>query len=157
MKTNVQSSSRWDMSNEQMKYAEVQAVAGGVTAVQGSPSSGTDAWDSMLSRNVELYNFGQDGMSTCAVCGAYEDDYTGSHLISQNQSGSLNAWFVHLSEGVDASSKAEFDALYEKGLIMDETVVIHGTALDSSQFEQMAEMGAGLVWSPISNLSLIHI
>ena len=139
MKTNVQSSSRWDMSNEQMKYAEVQAVAGGVTAVQGSPSSGTDAWDSMLSRNVELYNFGQDGMSTCAVCGAYEDDYTGSHLISQNQSGSLNAWFVHLSEGVDASSKAEFDALYEKGLIMDETVVIHGTALDSSQFEQMAE------------------
>ena len=135
MKTNVQSSSRWDMSNEQMKYAEVQAVAGGVTAVQGSPSSGTDAWDSMLSRNVELYNFGQDGMSTCAVCGAYEDDYTGSHLISQNQSGSLNAWFVHLSEGVDASSKAEFDALYEKGLIMDETVVIHGTALDSSQFE----------------------
>ena len=154
MKTNVQSSSRWDMSNEQMKYAEVQAVAGGVTAVQGSPSSGTDAWDSMLSRNVELYNFGQDGMSTCAVCGAYEDDYTGSHLISQNQSGSLNAWFVHLSEGVDASSKAEFDALYEKGLIMDETVVIHGTALDSSQFEQMAEMGAGLVWSPISNLLL---
>ena len=154
MKTNVQSSSRWDMSNEQMKYAEVQAVAGGVTAVQGSPSSGTDAWDSMLSRNVELYNFGQDGMSTCAVCGAYEDDYTGSHLISQNQSGSLNAWFVHLSEGVDASSKAEFDALYEKGLIMDETVVIHGTALDSSQFEQMAEKGAGLVWSPISNLLL---
>ena len=93
-------------------------------------------------------------MSTCAVCGGYEDDYTGSHLISQNQSGSLNAWFVHLSEGVDASSKAEFDALYEKGLIMDETVVIHGTALDSSQFEQMAEMGAGLVWSPISNLLL---
>ncbi|MEC9090686.1 MAG: amidohydrolase family protein, partial [Candidatus Thermoplasmatota archaeon] len=154
MKTNVQSSSRWDMSNEQMKYAEVQAVAGGVTAVQGSPSSGTDAWDSMLSRNVELYNFGQDGMSTCAVCGAYEDDYTGSHLISQNQSGSLNAWFVHLSEGVDASSKAEFDALYEKGLIMDETVVIHGTALDYSQFEKMAEKGAGLVWSPISNLLL---
>jgi cytosine/adenosine deaminase-related metal-dependent hydrolase len=93
-------------------------------------------------------------MSTCAVCGAADDDYTGSHLISQNQSGSLNAWFVHLAEGVDSSSKAEFDSLYEKGLIMDETVVIHGTALDSSQFEKMAEKGAGLVWSPISNLLL---
>jgi cyclophilin family peptidyl-prolyl cis-trans isomerase len=142
------------MTSAQMKYAEVQAVAGGVTAVQGSPSSGTDAWDSMLSRNVELYNFGQDGMSTCAVCGSHEDDYTGSHLISQNESGSLNAWFVHLSEGVDASSKAEFESLYEKGLIMDETVVIHGTALDESQFTKMAEKGAGLVWSPISNLLL---
>ena len=192
MKTNVQQSNRWDMSNEQMKYAEVQAVAGGVTAVQGSPSSGTDAWDSILSRNVELYNFGQDGMSTCAVCDAaksqgtcqlngntvvdsdgdeayandkdaclaadsnytFEYDYTGNHLISQNQSGSLNAWFIHVSEGVDASSKAEFDALYDKGLVMEQTVVIHGTALDSSQFEKMAQNGAGLVWSPISNLLL---
>ena len=154
MKNNVQQRSRWDMSSEQMKYAEVQAVAGGVTAVQGSPGSGTDAWDSMLSRNIELYNFGQDGISTCAVCGAADDDYTGNHLISQNQSGTLNAWFVHLSEGVDQSSKAEFDALWNKGLIMDETVVIHGTGMDAGQFNQMGTTGAGLVWSPFSNLVL---
>lgn len=154
MKNNVQQRSRWDMSAEQMKYAEVQAITGGVTAVQGSPGSGTDAWDSMLSRNIELYNFGQDGISTCAVCGAADDDYTGNHLISQNQSGSLNAWFVHLSEGVDQSSKAEFDALWDKGLIMDETVVIHGTGMDASQFNKMGTTGAGLVWSPFSNLVL---
>ena len=154
MKNNVQQNSRWGMATEQMKYAEVQAVAGGVTAVQGSPGSGTDAWDSMLSRNIELYNFGQDGISTCAVCGAADDDYTGSHLISGNQSGSLNAWFVHLAEGVDSSSKSEFDALWEKGLIMDETVVIHGTALDRAQFDKMATVGADLVWSPISNFLL---
>ncbi|MFL2882010.1 MAG: amidohydrolase family protein [Candidatus Poseidoniaceae archaeon] len=154
MKTNIQSNYRWDMASEQMKYAEVQAVSGGVTAMQGSPSSGTQAWDSILSRNVELYNFGQDGISTCAVCGAAEDDYTGSHLISQSESGTLNAWFVHLAEGVDSSSKAEFDALWDKGLIMEETVVIHGTALDSSQFSKMASVGSNLVWSPLSNLLL---
>ncbi len=154
MKTNIQSNYRWDMASEQMKYAEVQAVSGGVTAMQGSPSSGTQAWDSILSRNVELYNFGQDGISTCAVCGAADSDYTGSHLISQSESGTLNAWFVHLAEGVDSSSKAEFDALWDKGLIMDETVVIHGTALDSSQFSKMASVGSELVWSPLSNLLL---
>lgn len=154
MKNNIQQNSRWGMASEQMKYAEVQAVAGGVTAIQGSPGSGTSAWDSMLARNVELYNFGQDGISTCAVCGAEDNDYTGSHLISQNQSGSLNAWFVHLAEGVDDRSKDEFDALWDKGLIMDETVVIHGTALDRSQFDKMATVGADLVWSPISNLLL---
>ena len=154
MKTNIQSSYRWDMASEQMKYAEVQAVSGGVTAMQGSPSSGTQAWDSILSRNVELYNFGQDGISTCAVCGAADDDYTGSHLISQSESGTLNAWFVHLSEGVDQSSKNEFDSLWNKGLILDETVVIHGTALDSSQFSKMASVGSDLVWSPLSNLLL---
>ena len=76
MKTNIQSNYRWDMASEQMKYAEVQAVSGGVTAMQGSPSSGTQAWDSILSRNVELYNFGQDGISTCAVCGAAAVSYT---------------------------------------------------------------------------------
>ena len=154
MKTNIQSSYRWDMASEQMKYAEVQAVSGGVTAMQGSPSSGTQAWDSILSRNVELYNFGQDGISTCAVCGAADDDYTGSHLISQSESGTLNAWFVHLSEGVDQSSKNEFDSLWNKGLILDETVVIHGTALDASQFDKMASVGSDLVWSPLSNLLL---
>ena len=154
MKTNIQSSYRWDMASEQMKYAEVQAVSGGVTAMQGSPSSGTQAWDSILSRNIELYNFGQDGISTCAVCGAADDDYTGSHLISQSESGTLNAWFVHLSEGVDQSSKNEFDSLWDKGLILDETVVIHGTALDSSQFSKMASVGSDLVWSPLSNLLL---
>lgn len=154
MKTNIQSTYRWDMASEQMKYAEVQAVSGGVTAMQGSPSSGTQAWDSILSRNVELYNFGQDGISTCAVCGAADSDYTGSHLISQSEAGTLNAWFVHLAEGVDSSSKAEFDALWDKGLIMEETVVIHGTALDSSQFSKMASVGSNLVWSPLSNLLL---
>ena len=85
------------MSAEQMKYAEVQAVAGGVTAVQGSPGSGTDAWDSMLSRNIELYNFGQDGISTCAVCGAADDDYTGNHLIFKtNQVHSMHGSFTFL-------------------------------------------------------------
>ena len=39
MKTNIQSTYRWDMASEQMKYAEVQAVSGGVTAMQGSLSS----------------------------------------------------------------------------------------------------------------------
>ena len=154
MKTNIQSNYRWDMASEQMKYAEVQAVSGGVTAMQGSPSTGTQAWDSILSRNVELYNFGQDGMETCSVCGAAEESYSGSHLISKSEAGTLNAWFVHLAEGVDSSSKAEFDALWDKGLIMEETVVIHGTALDSSQFSKMASVGSNLVWSPLSNLLL---
>ena len=56
----VQSSSMWNM-RPQMKYAVVMAVAGGASI--RSPSSNTDVWDSMLSRNIELYNFG-DGIHT---------------------------------------------------------------------------------------------
>lgn len=152
MKTFVQSSSMWNMADQQMKYAEVMAVAGGVTAVQGSPSSNTDAWDSMLSRNIELYNFGGDGIHTKVT--TLESDYTGSHITSGNASGSLNAWYLHLSEGVDESSRAEFDILVQNNLLVGELVVVHGTALTSNEFELMGQVGADLAWSPLSNLLL---
>ena len=154
MKNNIQDRDRWDMASEQMKYAEVQLVAGGVTAVQGSPSSGTQAWDSILSRNVELYNFGQDNVQTCAVCSWNENSYNSQAKLDDMADGDLEAWFIHLSEGVDSSSKQEFDDLFAKGLVKDQTMVIHGTGLDSSQFEKMATVNADLIWSPLSNLLL---
>ena len=153
MKGNVQSNTRWGMASEQMKYAEVQAIAGGVTAVQGSPS-GNDAWDSTLSRNVELYNFGQDKIVTCAVCEWYKSSYNADGKIADMNDGDLEAWFIHLSEGVDKTSRDEFDLLNSKGLLAQPTVVIHGTALTGSQFSQMAAVGSNLVWSPLSNLLL---
>ena len=152
-KGNVQNNNRWGMATEQMKYAEVQAIAGGVTAVQGSPS-GNDAWDSTLSRNVELYNFGQDNILTCAVCEWYKSSYNSEGKIADFNDGDLEAWFIHLSEGVDQTSRDEFDLLNSKGLLAQPTVVIHGTALTASQFGQMAAVGSNLVWSPLSNLLL---
>ena len=152
MKTFVHTSSMWDMSNQQMKYAEVMAVAGGVTAVQGSPSSDFDAWDSMLSRNIELYNFGEDGIHTKVT--TLVSDYQGNHIKSGNSSGSLNAWYLHLAEGVDEESRAEFDVLVANNLLVGELVVIHGTALGPAEFQQMGQAGTDLAWSPLSNLLL---
>jgi len=153
MKNNVQQNSRWGMATEQMKYAEVQAIAGGVTAVQGSPS-GQDAWDSTLSRNVELWNFGKDNIVTCAVCSWYESGYNVDGKIADFNDGDIEAWFIHMSEGVDQTSRDEFDLLNSKGLLAEPTVIIHGTALTPSQFETMGAVGSKLVWSPLSNLLL---
>ena len=153
MKNNVQSNSQWGMATEQMKYAEVQAIVGGVTAVQGSPS-GNDAWDSTLSRNVELWNFGKDNAATCAVCSWYDSDYNVDGKIADFNDGDIEAWFIHMSEGVDQTSRDEFDLLNSKGLLAEPTVIIHGTALTPSQFESMGAVGSKLVWSPLSNLLL---
>jgi len=153
MKGNVQSNTRWGMASEQMKYAEVQAIAGGVTAVQGSPS-GNDAWDSTLSRNVELWNFGKDNIVTCAVCDWQKSSYNSQGKISDMADGDLEAWFIHMSEGVDQTSRNEFDLLETKGLLAQQTVVIHGTALEPSQFQSMGAVDSNLVWSPLSNLLL---
>ena len=152
MKTFVQGGSMWNMADEQMKYAEVMAVAGGVTAVQGSPSSNTDAWDSMLSRNIELYNFGGDDIHTKVT--TLESDYVGSHIKTGNSSKDLNAWYLHLSEGVDEVSRAEFDVLVQNDLLVGELVVVHGTALTATEFAMMGQVGADLAWSPLSNLLL---
>jgi 5-methylthioadenosine/S-adenosylhomocysteine deaminase len=91
------------------------------------------------------------------------------------QSGEVDAGFVHLAEGVrDAdrrpgdlvSSRAEFQTLKAKGLLTDMTVLLHGTALERSDFAEMRAAptiradgvgdgrGAKLVWSPLSNLLL---
>ena len=92
MKNNVQDRDRWDMASEQMKYAEVQAVAGGVTAVQGSPAlepmHGTACYQGISNCVISVKT---ESAPVQYVEDSSDDDYTGNHLISQNQSGSLNA------------------------------------------------------------------
>jgi hypothetical protein len=146
---------RWGLSDEAVKYAEVKSIVGGTTAIQGGPSSSADSWDSILARNIEHYNFGEDNMKTCAVCdAAYDPDYDGSHLIDDHNDGSLDGWFVHVSEGVDGSSLNEFQLLKDQGLLFRETILIHGVPLRESQFAEMASVDATLVWSPMSNMLL---
>jgi len=39
-------------------------------------------------------------------------------------------------------------------LLREETVIVHGTALENNHFDKMNEEGLDLVWSPLSNLLL---
>ena len=88
--------------------------------------------------------------------------------------GLVDAWLVHLAEGVrdadrragDAtSSRAEFAELKARNLLTDATVIVHGIGLEPEDFDEMAHApaagdgvgdgrGAKLVWSPLSNLLL---
>ena len=142
----------YDLELAAMKYVEFKAIAGGTTATQGAPSTPDEAWSDLLTRNIELWNFGRDEIHTKVT--ELTSDYVGNHIKTGNASGELDAWFLHLAEGVDASSRAEFDILETNDLLVGELVVIHGTALTSTEFEAMAEVGASLVWSPLSNLLL---
>ena len=151
MKNNVQQRSRWDMSAEQMKYAEVQACRG-VTAVQGSPGS-------VLTHGIVCYLetsscITSGKMESVPVLYAVQQMMTTLEIIlflKTNQVHSMHGSFTFLR---CRRAAKEFDALWNKGLIMDETVVIHGTGMDASQFNLMGTTGAGLVWSPFSNLVL---
>ncbi len=145
----------WGLADEAVKYAEVKSIVGGTTSIQGGPSSSGDAWDSILARNIEHWNFGEDNIGTCAVCdAAYDPDYSGDHIIEDSEAGHLDGWFVHVAEGVDGSSLNEFQILKEQGLLLPETILIHGIPLREQQFADMAAADSTLVWSPTSNMLL---
>jgi cytosine/adenosine deaminase-related metal-dependent hydrolase len=155
------------LSAEVDKYAEAGALLGGETTLQNSAGE--------LVHGVE-----QNGLTT-RIAPAYTGPISAldgtdlSSLKSAMANGSYDAWIVHLAEGVrdgdrragdPFSSRAEFATLQAKGLLTDETVIIHGTGLERSDFAAMRHapsprtdgsgdgLGAKLVWSPQSNLLL---
>ena len=135
-----------------MRFAELRAIAGGNTAIQGSSNSNTDTFETMLARNIELYNFGKDYIWTKVT--ELESDYEGNHIKEGSAEGTLDAWFLHLAEGIDESSRAEFDVLVQNDLLVEEIVVIHGTGLTQNEFSALGDVGGSLAWSPTSNLLL---
>jgi cytosine/adenosine deaminase-related metal-dependent hydrolase len=134
------------------RYAEARALIGGCTAIQGASGKYPDRHEALV-RNVDLRIFGEDhARSVIDLSRADAEDR--ARLRTQIDAGEVTAVYVHLAEGVDDRSRAEFDDLAGSGLLTPATVIIHGTALSAAQWQQVAAAGAKLVWSPQSNLRL---
>ncbi len=139
---------------EMVKFAEVVALLAGTTSSQGS--SYTSACINVLVRNVDTqYNgFGFDYVRTHVPSIDSLDDSTAASIINGTKNGSVKSFVIHLAEGVDTLSRNEFTTLKNKGLLLKETAIIHGTALTLAEFQEMKNVGAKLIWSPISNTRL---
>jgi 5-methylthioadenosine/S-adenosylhomocysteine deaminase len=161
------------LRSEAVKYSEVKAMLGGETTFQdGTPDPATD---NVLIRNVESLNFGRQAVASRVPAIAQLSGGDLSSLLTQMQHGQIDAWLVHLAEGVRdiqrrpgdlSSSRAEFATLASKGLLTDMTVIVQGNGLEAEDFVSMRNapsirqdgtgdgLGAKLVWSPLSNLLL---
>lgn len=64
-------------------------------------------------------------------------------------------YIIHLGEGTDAITKAEFSELVNRGLLRPNTLMIHGIAFTEKDLEQVAAAGASVCWCPTSNYYLI--
>lgn len=134
------------------RYAETRALVGGVTAIQGAAVSPQIVEESLV-RNVDRRIFGQHiGRSVVDLGRLFGDDL--KKFQDGVTAGTITAVYVHLAEGVDQTSRNEFEQLKQKKLLGPATVIIHGTALDQAQLTEAAAAGAKLVWSPQSNLRL---
>lgn len=141
----------------QLRYAEVRALVGGVTAIQGTGGQATSYQDEALVRNVDKWIFGSQ------VGRAMIDLPSGSRGMPELESilagivaGEVKAFYIHLAEGRPDNERStkEFDRLTKLKALTDRTVVIHGTALTKDQLSDLKDAGAKLVWSPQSNLRL---
>ncbi len=136
------SNNYYNMMLDVAKYDEIKSIVGGTTATQGSPNrSGLNGW---LVRNVDIKNFGVDRVysRTLAITDTRFDP---DSIKSKAAAGTLDAWFIHLSEGVDTSSRDEFSTLKSLGLLDEWTAVIHGTALGVDEFREMVKLVQ--IWS----------
>ncbi len=138
------------------QWGEIKALVHGTTTIFGLPqprtcfrwlirnaelSSAYNGWDADVVRSNTL------GIDTVSAEAA-------ATLIGDMEAGLVGAYMIHLSEGISERSLMEFTTLTELGLLREETVIIHGTAMGAKEFQMAANVGAKLVWSPSSNLAL---
>jgi len=132
---------------EMIKYGEMKALISGITTIQGtSPAS---PCIETLVRNAENRNgLGVDSrLIRTYILDIGSFDQTIDFSVTKS-------FVVHLAEGIDQKSRDEFAILKKKGLLKPQTAIIHGTAFEDAEFEEMGRIGAKLIWSPQSNLAL---
>ena len=150
-------------SREGVLYGELRMLFGAATSVSGSGSA------SGLLRNLDR---GNDTEGLVGVDVDYATfplgDSDGTLLTSgcdypfiENESA-LNepVYMPHISEGINAEANNEFTCLSGQpgnDLIESNTAVIHGIGLRPSDIQEMADVGAKLVWSPRSNIDLYGV
>jgi cytosine/adenosine deaminase-related metal-dependent hydrolase len=141
----------------QVRYAEVRALVGGVTGIQGASGASTATMEPLV-RNVDLYAFGAHrARAMVDLPSATSRDMPRlTKIIADIAAGEVTAFYLHLAEGVrgDARSATEVQRFLDLGAATPATNIIHGTALSVADLHTVAEAGARLVWSPQSNLRL---
>jgi cytosine/adenosine deaminase-related metal-dependent hydrolase len=160
--TSIPSSS--DNSREAMMHGEIRMLLGGATSIAGSISS-VNAQGLMRNLDGEEYTEGLgggevdyatfplgdlDGTLAATGCGEYSID--GDFVLNNK------IYLPHIAEGIDAEANNEFQcvtgAAGGEDLVADNTSIIHGIGLFPEDIEVMHDLGAHLVWSPRSNISL---
>ncbi|MDD3235918.1 MAG: amidohydrolase family protein [Candidatus Cloacimonetes bacterium] len=64
-------------------------------------------------------------------------------------------FIIHLGEGIDGITKAEFGELVRTGLLRNNTLMIHGIAFSAEEIATIAMVAASICWCPSSNYYLI--
>jgi 5-methylthioadenosine/S-adenosylhomocysteine deaminase len=146
----------------QLRYAEIRALVGGVTAIQGTSERVERLEEESLVRNVDRWIFGRHrARAMIDVPQEGQRDHPRLvKIVEAIEAGEVDAFYLHLAEGRRDNPRSvdEWELVDPPGAgfraLTGATVIIHGSALGREQFGHMKDAGAKLVWSPQSNLRL---
>jgi hypothetical protein len=131
-----------------VRYVEVKLLMGGATSGQGMRAGFAGKLYEGMVRNFERP---MDGTLPKAET-RLDDVVTADDIESFKALLNSNAVMLHhLCEGVDATTREVYLRLKSNDLIRSNLVGIHSLALHPEDFSHMAEKGARVVWSPLSN------
>ena len=136
------------------RYVECKCLLAGVTASQGITlqSVHLQRFYRGVVRNVE------EGVPPLPSAHAKIGDVAATDAVKfLAQIKKTKCSILHLSEGTDAKARAHFtDLKMANGTwaIASSLAGIHCVALEREDFDVMAQFGASMVWSPLSNLLL---
>nr|WP_180204876.1 amidohydrolase family protein [Pseudomonas sp. SbOxS1]NYU04876.1 amidohydrolase family protein [Pseudomonas sp. SbOxS1] len=144
---------RKDLIKPIVRYVEAKLLMGGVTSGQGMHSR---------FRGESLYrgivrNFEVTGDPHLKAARHRVGDLTDQPEDLVDFRGLINSgapFFFHLAEGADAKAHRQFELLEAHNLISEKMLAIHCVGLKRPDFDRLAEAGAKVVWSPLSNLLL---
>src|SRR5882757_6078229 len=151
------------------RFAEVKAVAGGATSQAGlsladlSAPTPAKPLPNCLANIVRelgvasrLYPRDTPEPLQYKVFPLALDEAEAVSLREGLGNGAIRSALVHLAEGnpQNAGTRREFGELKARDLLIRGVTVIHGVALTTGNFAEMAKAGVGLVWSPRSNFEL---
>jgi 5-methylthioadenosine/S-adenosylhomocysteine deaminase len=156
-----------ELACDAARFGEIKAIVGGATSIVGNLAPDANTNDNAcilgLARNLDI-DAAFDGSvlnqeKVWYVIFPFEMSLAATDEASAGlKSGAVSALLVHVGEGnpADAAAAREFAMLAKSGggFLRPGVSVIHGTAFNQSDFEQMAKAGVGLIWSPRSNIEL---
>jgi 5-methylthioadenosine/S-adenosylhomocysteine deaminase len=133
-----------------MAYAEVKALIGGTTAIQGSPSASKPR-DNCLVRNIDEEEFGTGDRNL-----VYTSVLTLGPPELRARAATLRAgrgFIYHCAEGAPGSVVAkEYSDLRAADCLQERLIGVHCTAV--TDFRAWEQAPGAVVWSPFSNLWL---
>jgi 5-methylthioadenosine/S-adenosylhomocysteine deaminase len=138
-----------DLGTEIGRYGEYKALAGGTTSLQGGRPTSAYSKEECLVRNIENSHVEPRVAVSHTDIGRSAKEW--ATMQSEAGKGPL---VVHLAEGRSPRMAYEFNNIKDSNLLGPELIAIHGVGLTVPQLQEMASVGAKLVWSPLSNFML---